>query len=64
MVRGVLDACHRGRFCREDYMCQKLDMRLTPTTPAIARRMEEEQVGFCTPTYFLYQMRLDGHPVP
>ncbi len=64
VVRGVVDTCHQNRFCREDYMCQKLDIRLSPTSPEIARRMEEEYVGFCTPTYFLYQMRIDGHPVP
>lgn len=64
VVRGAVDTCHKNRFCREDYMCQKLDTRLSPTKPEIARRMEDEQIGFCTPTYFLYQMRIDGHPVP
>jgi len=64
VFRGALDTCHSNRFCREDYMCQKLDSRLSPRAPEIDKRMEDEQIGFCTPTYFLYQMRIDGHPAP
>ena len=28
------------------------------------RALAEAGIGFCTPTYFLFQLRLDGHPVP
>jgi alkyl sulfatase BDS1-like metallo-beta-lactamase superfamily hydrolase len=27
-------------------------------------RLQQRGVGFCTPNYFLFQMRLDGHPDP
>src|SRR6185503_8583234 len=28
------------------------------------RALQSAQVGFCVPTYFLFNMRLDGHPSP
>jgi len=53
-------ACDEDHPCREDYMCQRLEplegnkaVSTTPTTK-----------GFCNPTYFIFQMRLDGHPTP
>ena len=53
-------ACDESNPCREDYMCQRLEPGLggkpISTTPALA--------GFCNPTYFIFQMRLDGHPTP
>lgn len=61
VVRGALDACHPGRFCREDYICQSMPLSLVSTSKEIAARLEKERVGFCTPTYFVYQLRLDGH---
>jgi hypothetical protein len=61
--RGMIDTCHLGRLCREDYSCQRLPAGL-PSMPPAARDVAEAGVGFCTPTYFLFQLRLDGHPVP
>jgi hypothetical protein len=64
--RGLLDACSPTRFCREDYICQQLPDFLVGK--GVARetlaRLHDAQVGFCTPTYFVYQLRLDGHPNP
>ena len=39
-------------------MCQSL-----PADVPDAARVRD-RVGFCSPTYFLFQMRLDGHPDP
>lgn len=61
--RGMIDTCHADRPCREDYSCQALPWQL-PGMPDAARAVAEAGVGFCTPTYFLFQLRLDGHPVP
>lgn len=53
-------ACDDDHPCREDYMCQRLepigDNHPITTTP--------KTKGFCNPTYFIFQMRLDGHPSP
>lgn len=66
--RGLLDACSSSRFCREDYICQQLpDYLGTPKGGVKAATLDAvrgEGVGFCTPTYFVYQLRLDGHPNP
>ncbi|MFK8252576.1 hypothetical protein [Ancylobacter terrae] len=58
VVRGMRPACGAKSFCREDYMCQALPAGL----PGAGRI--DRDVGFCSPTYFLFQMRLDGHPDP
>ncbi len=31
---------------------------------AAIRALHQNEVGFCVPTYFLFNMRLDGHPSP
>lgn len=53
-------ACDEQNPCREDYMCQRLEpvdgSKPISTTPSTK--------GFCNPTYFIFQMRLDGHPTP
>jgi hypothetical protein len=58
VVRGNQPTCGRERFCREDYMCQAFpdDVEGAATTV--------KDHGFCSPTYFLFQMRIDGHPDP
>ncbi len=61
--RGMVDTCHPGRTCREDYSCQAVPAEL-PGMPPVAADLAKSGVGFCTPTYFLFQLRLDGHPVP
>lgn len=58
VVRGNRPTCGAGRFCREDFMCQALP----PTLPGAAAISADN--GFCSPTYFVFQMRIDGHPDP
>jgi hypothetical protein len=58
VVRGNRPTCGRDRFCREDFMCQALPDNV-PEAGAVAR-----DFGFCSPTYFLFQMRIDNHPDP
>lgn len=58
VARGNRPACSLGQFCREDFMCQALPATI-PGAAAIAR-----DTGFCSPTYFVFQMRIDGHPDP
>lgn len=66
--RGVLNTCSPTRFCREDYICQEMPDFLTGARFNVGREVIQEfrrkSVGFCTPTYFVYQLRLDGHPNP
>jgi hypothetical protein len=31
---------------------------------AAIRALHQAEIGFCVPTYFLFNMRLDGHPSP
>ena len=66
--RGLLNVCTPSRFCREDYICQEMPELLTGakfnvTTQAL-NTLKSQNIGFCTPTYFVYQLRLDGHPNP
>jgi hypothetical protein len=56
VVRGNRTSCGGTRMCREDYICQALP-------PDIAG-LHARDVGFCTPTYFMFQMRIDNHPSP
>jgi hypothetical protein len=58
VVRGNRPTCGRGRFCREDFMCQAL-----PDDIAGSAEVAKD-FGFCSPTYFLFQMRIDNHPDP
>ncbi|MDX8464292.1 hypothetical protein RFM26_01125 [Mesorhizobium sp. VK23B] len=55
--RGNRPACSADHFCREDYMCQSLPS----DTPGVAK---VKGIGFCSPTYFLFQMRIDNHATP
>ncbi|MER9564779.1 hypothetical protein [Mesorhizobium sp. M0571] len=55
--RGNRPACSADHFCREDYMCQSLP----PDTPGIGKA---KGIGFCSPTYFIFQMRIDNHATP
>ena len=41
--------CNAERSCRNDYICA---------------RLVGEQDGACVPAYFLFQLRVDGHPAP
>lgn len=55
--RGNRPACSADHFCREDYMCQSLPS----DTPGAAK---VKGIGFCSPTYFIFQMRIDNHATP
>ena len=48
---GALQACDMKAPCRDDYVCA----RTTSVTP---------DAGACLPPYFLFQLRVDGHPSP
>ncbi len=70
--RSQLDSCYMGQFCREDFICQQLPLQVAdayaePTRSKVLSRLkllQSEGVGFCTPNYFLFNMRVDGHPLP
>ena len=66
--RGMLNTCGPENFCSEDYICQQMPDFLQSSrygvTPAAIQRIRNERIGYCTPTYFVYQLRLDGHPNP
>ncbi|HEY8564750.1 MAG TPA: hypothetical protein VIL65_04565 [Beijerinckiaceae bacterium] len=58
VARGMRPTCGRDTFCREDYLCQSLPEGLEG-----ADKLPSD-VGYCSPTYFVFQMRVDGHPDP
>jgi hypothetical protein len=85
VARAMLDTCSTGRFCREDYICQKFPdyqkisdrdyARLKDGKPVNKSKPKDIKgeniqayrargIGFCVPTYFLFNMRVDGHPSP
>ena len=55
--RGNRPSCSADHFCRDDYICQAFP----PDTPGVGKI---KGVGFCSPTYFLFQMRIDNHTTP
>lgn len=62
--RGMVATCSANVACREDMICQAMPWQLQGVPDEAGRELAEAGVGFCTPTYFLFQLRLDGHPVP
>ncbi len=64
VARGMVDSCHSGNFCREDYICQAIPYQLPGVDSDKGKVLAEMDIGFCTPTYFVFQLRLDGHPIP
>ena len=62
--RGMVATCSAELPCREDMICQSLPWQLDGVPDDAGRALTDAGVGFCTPTYFLFQLRLDGHPVP
>lgn len=57
VVRGNRQTCGGDRYCRDDFMCQDLP-------PNLAKVERVKGNGYCSPTYFLFQMRIDNHPDP
>jgi hypothetical protein len=55
--RGNRAACSAEQFCRDDYICQAFP----DDTPNVGK---VKGVGFCSPTYFMFQMRIDNHTTP
>jgi hypothetical protein len=55
--RGNRPSCSADHFCREDYMCQAFPS----DTPGLTK---VKGIGFCSPTYFVFQMRIDNHATP
>jgi hypothetical protein len=47
---GALQACDMKTPCRDDYVCAR--------TQSVA-----PDAGACLPPYFLFQLRVDGHPL-
>lgn len=70
--RSMLDLCGMGRFCREDYICQQLPVEIADQYRGsqqnqMRERIEDlngRQIGFCTPNYFVFNMRIDGRVLP
>jgi hypothetical protein len=66
--RGMLNTCGPDNLCSEDYICQEIPDFLQTSRfgvkPDVIQRIHREHIGYCTPTYFVYQLRLDGHPNP
>jgi len=48
---GGMGVCNSDRACRNDYVCARV-------------KNSPNGDGACTPSYFLFQVRLDGHPDP
>ncbi len=58
-----------NEISRRDYGRKKRGKRVNKATPDKVRRVVIEalsarNIGFCVPTYFLFNMRVDGHPSP
>ncbi|MEQ1865051.1 MAG: hypothetical protein ABL996_10415 [Micropepsaceae bacterium] len=57
------------KISARDYGNTKNGKRVNRSSPdkinaRAIRDLHEAEVGFCVPTYFLFNMRLDGHPSP
>jgi hypothetical protein len=61
--RGMVGACDMQHPCREDHVCQEIPADMQ-SLPEAVRALGSQGTGFCSPTYFLFQLRLDGHPTP
>lgn len=57
------------KISAKNYGNTKNGVRVNLSSPdkingAAIRALHQAEVGFCVPTYFLFNMRLDGHPSP
>ena len=63
-TRGLRGLCDETTACRDDFICQRFfDIAGSQATPTAIDRQAKapRSPGFCVPTYFLFQMRVDGH---
>ena len=58
--RSLRQACDKDSHCREDYICQGI---FSVAGSPVPLKNRQGKAGFCAPVYFIFQMRLDGHPV-
>ena len=71
-ARSMLDLCGMGRFCREDYICQQFPEEIADQFEHEGKadlkkrivKLHQKQIGFCTPNYFVFNMRVDGRVLP
>ncbi len=56
VFRTGLKTCDASRPCRQDYVCM--------LSPRDAGDLLMTPVGACVPPYFVFQLRLDGYPIP
>lgn len=54
--RGLRGACDEQTPCRDDYICQRA------VDAGDAAPLSGNERGYCVPNYFIFQLRLDGHP--
>jgi hypothetical protein len=55
----VLKGCDANEPCRDDYICAR-----TAAGHSASKDARERAHGACIPPYFLFQLRVDGHPAP
>ena len=56
---AVLKGCDANEPCRDDYICAR-----TAAGHSASKDARERAHGACIPPYFLFQLRVDGHPAP
>ena len=54
---AVLKGCDANEPCRDDYICAR-----TAAGHSASKDARERAHGACIPPYFLFQLRVDGHP--
>jgi len=63
-TRGLRGLCDETTACRDDYICQRFFDISGPRATVTSIDKDAgapRSPGFCVPTYFLFQMRVDGH---
>jgi hypothetical protein len=67
---AVLKGCDANEPCRDDYICARTAAGHNASKDARERAdnasedARERAHGACIPPYFLFQLRVDGHPAP
>jgi hypothetical protein len=63
---GIRQFCNETIPCRDDYICQtyfKVDGAAKRIFSPFDHKGPGHTKGYCVPTYFIFQMRVDGHPI-